>query len=128
MNNDTLLLRQVNPSFVQGDTFSSQVFSSQTFKPTKKDKGLLSVYNGDKFEPDESFYHFTNDQGFDSAGVVAVNKQECVEEELPVNEDNNPFDGHCTIDFCKLNNTQIEKKAKKLKAKAQKRGWLYQKQ
>ena len=52
MDNDTLLLRQVHPSWMVGDTISQQVFSSQTFKPTPKDEGLLSMYNADVFNAD----------------------------------------------------------------------------
>lgn len=127
MTEDTLLLRQVHPSFVQGDSISSQVFSSQTFKPTPKDQGLLSVYNGEKFTPDDAFIHYTTNQNLESAGVVAVSSKECQEEELPVNEDNDPFDGHCSINYNGLSNSQISKKAQKLKAKAATRGWLYSK-
>lgn len=122
---DTLLLRQVNPSFVQGDVISSQVFSSQVFRPTAKDHGLLSVYHGDKFDADKAHQHFT-DQNLPSAGVVAVSCQECHSEQLPVHEDNKPFDGHCSIDYTHLASAgQVDKKAKKLKAYAQQRGWLY---
>jgi len=40
VNDSTLLHRQVNPAFVQ----SGRV-TSQAFKPTPKDQGLLSVYD-----------------------------------------------------------------------------------
>lgn len=124
MNPKTLLLRQVNPSFVQGNTISTQVFTSQTFRPTPKDEGKLSVYHGDKFDARESFDHFT-ERGYASAGVVGVTKIECDTEALPVDEDNDPFNGHCSIDYKGLSNGQMEKKAKKLKSYAQARGWLY---
>lgn len=127
MTEDTLLLRQVHPSFVQGDSISSQVFSSQTFKPTPKDEGLLSVYNGEKFNPDDAFIHYTTNKNLESAGVVAVSNNECSEESLPVREDNDPFEGHCSIDYRDLTNNQVGKKAQRLKAKAAKRGWLYTK-
>ena len=119
-------MRQVHPSFVQGDSISSQVFSSQVFTPTEKDNNLLSTYNGDKFFADESFYHFEN-QGYKTSGVVAVKNEECQNESLPVIEDNDPFDGHCSIDYNGLTNNATKKKAKKLKKRASDRGWLFHK-
>lgn len=128
MHQDTLLLRQVHPSFVQADKISSQVFSitSQVFRPTPKDDYKLSVYNGEKYSPKESHAHFTNmNSDFKSYGVVAVTIQECKNEALNCTENNFPFDGHSFIDFEELPNGQIEKKAKKLKNYATERGWLY---
>ena len=74
MDNNTLLLRQVHPSWVVGDIISQQVFSSQTFRPTPKDEGLLSVYNGTHFDGNSAYDHFTNEQHLQSAGVVADRK------------------------------------------------------
>lgn len=128
MQKDTLLLRQVHPSFIQADKISSQVFSitSQVFKPTPKDNNKLSVYNGEKYSPQESHTHFTNiDKSYKSHGVVAVSVEECNNEVLNCEENNIPFDGHSFIDFEPLSINQIEKKAKKLKNYAMSRGWLY---
>jgi hypothetical protein len=123
MEEETLLLRQVHPSFMQGDRLSSLVFSSQTFRPTPKDEGCLSVYNGNKYTPDESFDHYVNEML--SAGVVAVTVAECSAIELPVEEDNEPFNGHSFIDYRNKSNGQIKKKASILKRKATDRGWLF---
>lgn len=125
MKNDSLLHRQVHPSFVQGENISSQVFTSQVFKPTPKDKFQLSVYNGEIFEAEESYYHYTED-GKKSSGVVSVTNGECIDNELPVTIDNNPFEGHCSINYKDLTSGEINKKAKKLKALAAKRGWQFQ--
>ncbi len=124
MNNDTLLLRQVHPSWVVGDTISQQTFSSQTFKPSTKDQGLLSVYNGEVFDAYGAFEHYT-DQDLTSAGVVAVTLGECDTVSIPVLEDNNPFHGHCSLDYRKLSGNGVKKAASALKAFAHKRGWLY---
>ena len=43
MTSETLLLRQIHPSFVQKGRVTSQAF-----RPTPKDEHLLSVDNGDK--------------------------------------------------------------------------------
>ena len=127
MDKDTLLLRQVNPSWMVGDTISQQVFSSQTFKPTPKDEGLLSVYNGAVFTPVEAYDHFTS-QNLPSVGVVAVTPEECATVPLPVLEDNAPFHGHCSLDYRELSGNGIKKAASSLKAYAQDRGWLYKKE
>lgn len=124
MDDSVLLLRHVHPNFIQGDKVSSQVFSSLVFKPFPKDKGLLSVYNNEKFTPAESFEHYT-DKDLASSGVVAVTVSECTSIELPTNEDNDPFDGHAHIDFTDLSTNQIGKKSKRLKNLANQRGWLY---
>ncbi|MCC6186100.1 MAG: hypothetical protein IT256_03000 [Chitinophagaceae bacterium] len=126
MEKNTLLHRQVNPSFVQAECVSSQVFSvtSQTFKPTPKDNLKLSVYNGEKYTAEDSFAHFKT-QGYQSAGVLSLEVSECDNESLPVVEDNHPFDGHTYVDFNALTNSAIEKKAKKLKKYALDRGWQH---
>ncbi len=127
MEKQTLLHRQVHPSFVQADKISLQVFiiTSQVFKPTPKDDSKLSVYNSEKFTAKESFSHFISEPKNNSIGVVSVNVEECSLESLPVIEDNIPFDGHCHIDFKNLTSNQVEKKAKKLKLAAMNRGWQY---
>jgi len=112
MDEDTLLHRQVHPGWIIGNTISIQAFSSQTFKPTPKDKGLLSVYNG-------------NNQGLKSVGVVAVTPAECKTVPVPVVEDNEPFDGHCSIDYRGLSGNRVKKAASILKSFAQERGWQY---
>src|SRR5690554_7803013 len=124
MDSNNKLFRQVHPSFVQGDSVSSQVFSSQTFRPTPKDDNKLSVYNESVFTAKESYEHFQN-QGYISAGVVGVSKKECDSESLPVHEDNEPFEGHCSIDYSGLETGAIKKKAKKLKNYASKRGRIF---
>ena len=127
MNINTLLLRQVHPSFVLKDNISVQVFtaSSQTFRPTPKDDLKLSVYNNEKFSPQESYNHFISQEGNFSFEVLAVNSLECQKESLTCLEDNNPFDGHSIIDFSGKSKGQIEKSAKYLRSAAMSRGWLY---
>jgi len=125
MKDNTLFFRQVHPSFIQGDTISSQVFTSQVFKPTPKDKGFLSVYNSELFSAEESFYHYTEDGNKKSVGTLAVSKLECDQNNLPIQNDNIPFKGHCSLDYRGLSNNEIGKKAKKLKSLAQKRDWQF---
>jgi len=122
---EKILFRQVHPSFTQGDKISILAFSSMVFKPFPKDEGLLSVYNGEKFDVESAYTHYTELQKLASAGVVGVSVSECKAESLNVIDDNDPFDGHSSIDFKDLPAKEILKKAKMLKAKAQLRGWLY---
>lgn len=131
MTNETLLHRQIHPTWIQNDVVSSQAFieeksiASLSFTPSAKDKNKLSVYNGDKFSPEESFNHFAIN--FESAGVLSVTIVEVNSiGSLSAYEDNNPFDGHSVIDYSKVESpTQIKKKAKKIKNIAIQRGWTH---
>ncbi|GAB3560413.1 hypothetical protein [Spirosoma fluminis] len=131
MQDNTLLHRQVHPNFVQNKTVSTQAFlqqedvSSLSFTPKRDDNNLLSVYNGDKFTPEQSYSHYT--QKFISYGVLSISKSECESiEPLTANEDNDPFDGHSHIDFSKVESKgKIKVKAQNLRDIAIKRGWAY---
>ncbi len=113
---ETLLYRQINPNFIDNGRISSQVFviTSAVFKPTPKDNDLLSVYNGEKFSPESAHAHFT-ELGLKSVGVAAITNLECVIENLEVINDNDPFEGHCSVDFSGKSSNQKDKIAKKLK-------------
>jgi hypothetical protein len=117
---DTLLLRQVHPGFIQDGRPSSQVF-----RPTPKDEFKLSVYDGDLITPEQSWRHFTGELGCRSAGVLAVTVRECSEQSLPVVSSPEVFEQHAHIDFAGCTTGQIEKKGKKLLAAALGRGWLF---
>jgi hypothetical protein len=121
MKSETLLLRQVNPSWVQQGRVTSQVF-----KPTPKDNRRLSVYDGDQVTALQAWSHYTTELGFASVGVQAVTVAECVALELPAELDPTPFPAHAVIRFDACTPSQIEKKAKRLKAAAEVRGWLHQ--
>jgi hypothetical protein len=120
MKNDTLLLRQIHPSFVQGGRITSQAF-----RPNKKDKKKLSVYDNDMISPENAFRHYTEQLNYKSDGVMAVSVTECLELELPVEPDSKTFPEHVLIDFSNFAEAQIKKKAKLLKVKADSRGWMY---
>lgn len=122
MTSDTLLLRQVSPSWVQAGRITSQVF-----KPTPKDEKRLSAYDGDQISPSDSWSHYTESLGYDSVGVVAVTIGECEKHELPAEPKPEPFPEHVVIKFdgCS-SNSEIEKKAKHLKKAAENRGWQYE--
>lgn len=121
MTSDTLLFRQVNPYWMQQDRITSQ-----TFKPTPKDKEKLSAYDGDQVTAEESWEHYTRRLGFQSVGVVAVTVDECAKQELQAIPDPTPFPAHVFIDFSGLSGNQKIMKAKSLRVIAQNRGWQYQ--
>ena len=120
MNDNTLLLRQIHPSFIQHDRVTSQVF-----RPTPKDEKRLSVYGGDQIKPQEAWTHYTDTLGFESTGVMGVTVAECAGLSLPVNPEPERFPEHAVIDFADFEKKQIETKAKQLKACAVTRNWLY---
>ena len=121
MTGDTLLLRQVNPSWIQVGRVTSQVF-----RPTPKDKKRLSVYDGDLVSAEEAWEHYTDELGFASVGVLAVTVDECEAQDLTAESDPKPFRAHAVIKFDNCPTSQIAKKAKHLKKAAETRGWQYQ--
>lgn len=119
MTPNTLLLRQIHPSFVQGGRVTSQAF-----RPTPKDELHLSVDNGDRVTAEAAWQRFTATPAYKSIGVQAVSKTECEKQDLPLIEDAQPHPEHCSIDFTAFDRKAIEKKAKFLRAQAETRGWL----
>lgn len=121
MNSETILIRQIHPSFIQGGRVGSNAFC-----PTSKDEGKLSTYDGDKIDAEAAWQHYTEDLGHESAGAYGVSVGECESLELPVTEDPAPFPEHVLIDFSALGSSAIKKKSKKLRKFAVDRDWLYQ--
>lgn len=118
MNQKTLLLRQVHPSWVQQGRASSQAF-----RPTPKDEKQLSAYDGDQITAVKAWEHYTGILGLSSTGVLAVG--ECQGLSLLVNPDSSRFAEHVLIDFTPYTENEIKRKAKQLKALAECRGWQY---
>jgi hypothetical protein len=107
MKPETLLYRQINPNWVQGNRVTSQAF-----RPMPKDKQLLSAYDVDVINAEGSWRHFTSGLGFASIGVCAISVAECAELELQARPDPVPFPEHAVIDFAGLDNKAAEKKSK----------------
>lgn len=120
MTPDTLLLRQIHPSFIQDGRVTSQAF-----RPTPKDEFLLSVDDGDRINAETSWQRFTATPACKSIGVQAVSVAECAAQELPVIEDGQPHPEHCSVDFTTFDKKAIEKKAKLLRSQAETLGWLF---
>ena len=121
MNADTLLLRQIHPNWTTDD-----YVNSPAFRPTPKDGGLLSVYDGDRIAPEDAWIHYTEIEGLTSTGVVAVTVEECERSNLPVSHAPTPDNpDHMTIDFNGLSRNQARRMARKLTTFANERGWLF---
>lgn len=119
---DEPLYRQVHPHWiVDGEP------SSQAFKPTKKDAGMLSVALGSKTTAEDAFLHHTHVLNLASGGTWAVTAGEVAAVELDCFEqplENNH--AHGFIDFRNFGRKAVETKAKLLLAKARARGCVYQ--
>ncbi len=120
MTPDTLLLRQIHPSFIQDGRVTSQAF-----RPTPKDEFLLSVDDGDRVTAEASWQRFITNPACKSFGVQALSQAECTAQELTVVEDGEPYPEHCSVDFTAFDKKVIEKKSKLLRAQAETRGWLF---
>ena len=120
MTSETLLLRQIHPSFVQNGRATSQAF-----RPTPKDESQLSLDNGDKVLPEVAWRRFSLQPECSSYGVMAVSHGECSTNSIRVVEDGAPYPEHCYIDFSSFGTKASERIGKKLAALAHSRGWLY---
>lgn len=120
MTPETLLLRQIHPSFIQNGRVTSQAF-----RPTPKDEGFLSVDDGDRVSAEAAWQRFAGNPDCKSAGVQAISQAECAAQELAVIEDGQPHPEHCSVDFTAFDKKAIEKKSKLLRAQAETRGWLF---
>ena len=121
---DDLLFRNVNPSWLTNEG----VVQSVAFRPMPNDGGFLSVDCGNITTPDHSLSHFTGTLGNQSAGIVALHRDECASHDLPVQADpvTEPAvnDAHHLIDFSSYNKTQQKKVGKRLARVANERGWF----
>ena len=121
MKENTLLHRQIHPSWLRYDGDPN----AQAFKPTRKDNGLLSCYDGDLITAEDSWKHYTGQLMLSSVGAVSVTVSECFEQELPVIPDPSPFPEHVLMDFRGLTRREIEQRADALKKAATARGWTF---
>jgi hypothetical protein len=120
MNPETLLLRQIHPSFMP-----NQQLSSQAFFVFPKDENLLSVYDGDQISAAASFEHYTGVLGFESVAVYGVSVAEVTQLELQARPDPlENFVQHAVIEFS-ADQKQARKLAKKLRDFAAARDCLF---
>lgn len=127
MNVHTLLLRQVNPNFIQNGELTSQAFV-----PFPKDRGGLSVDDHDQTTPEASYIYYTRTLGLKSAGVWAVSGAEVQgtglsyrADPVPDTPDRPGNPAHALINFGDRSDKECRKLAKRLKHHAAERGCLY---
>jgi len=90
-----LLYRQIHPNWVDDGKPSSQAF-----RPTQKDKGMLSIAQGSKTTAEGAYRHYTEVRKLASAGSWAVTVGETVEADLGCFADPQVDDpNHGFIDF-----------------------------
>ncbi len=121
MTDETILLRQVNPSFVENEGTSSQAFF-----PFPKDKNKLSVDDGDRTSAQAAFEFYTQVRKLESAGTWGVTGAEVTSTGLTYVPD--PLDdnaAHALIEFGERSVKECRKLARKLKAFANTRKRLY---
>lgn len=122
MTPDTLLYRQIHPSWLKEGRATSQAF-----RPTPKDDNHLSVYDGDQIGAAAAWRHYTLTLMLTSAGVVAVTLNECRQQQLTVVPDPLPdFAEHTLIDFSSRSANQARHVARQLARAANARGWQFQ--
>ena len=101
MNEETPLYRQVHPGWIRDG-----ISTSQAFRPTPKDIGMLSVHDGDRITAAATWERYVA-QGMESFGVLAVTKGECERLGLRVIPDPLPESPeHVLIDFTGLNRSR----------------------
>lgn len=122
-----LLFRQVHPAFVRDGRPSSQVF-----RPTPKDEGMLSVNGGSKTNPATAFEQFVTRPGCTSCGVLAASVAECAVEQLaayeaPLEAADDGYDdpSHAIVDYRNVAKSAAEKKSGRLVRVAMVRGFLH---
>jgi len=115
-----LLLRQVHSSFVKDNQITSQAF-----RPTPKDKHLLSFDDGNRIDAQRAWIRHNSLPNATSSGVLAVSKQECETHELAVFYDGTPYPEHVSVGFSNHSSNKQRRIAKRLRDHAIKRGWLF---
>ncbi len=120
-----LFFRQVHPSYLSADG----ELQSRSFVPTAKDEGKLSVDDSTKTSAEDSYRHFTENLGLQSAGTWAVSPEEVsAHEELAIEMSPLPDNpAHCSIDFNAVSSKgKIKRIAQTLAAMASARGCLFE--
>lgn len=122
---DELLWRNVHPSWVEADG----KISSQAFRPTSKDGGLLSTARSSKVTAAEHYDEHTVARGLASSGIWAVSVGEATALSLPSLYDEHSAaipqrapKGHTSIDFTGLSGGAARKAGGTLRDHAEARG------
>lgn len=120
-----LLFRQVNQAFVREGRVGSQAF-----RPTPKDKRMLSVARGALTSAEAAFQLHIGCRKLGSAGTWGVTVGECSGLGLParpdpISEQPCPDPAHAVVDFADLSNRKVEAHGARLARCANDRGRLH---
>ena len=117
LNDDSiLLLRVVNPAWVQADEVTSQVFAPYG-------GNSISVFDGSLISPVEAFERFS--ESHDAYGVIGISVGEARSLGVEVIEDRIPYREHISLKFPEMSRNDQKKLSRKLRDVAMSRGWLY---
>lgn len=115
---DEALFRQVHPDWIQAGRPTSQAF-----RPSPKDEGLLSVARGSKTTAAAAFELHTQRRSLRSVGVWGFRLRDCSEIGLDAYDDPVatpvPDPAHAVVDFLSLGHNDIRAKSQLLKARAE---------
>lgn len=124
---DEVLYRQIHPTFVQDG-----VPTSQSFVPTPKDDGKLSVDRSSLTTAESAHSHFVG-KGRQSSAVYGVSVNEfgvqtidCFPDPIDEPEDRNP--SHAYANYKPFTSNDQKNKAKRIKQSALLRGRLHPKE
>lgn len=120
-DSDEVLFCQVNPGWLVDDEPSSQAF-----RPTPKDEGMLSVSRGSMTTAEAAYRLHAEERQLRSAGTWGVTVGEAQQDGLAAVED--PLDddpAHAFIDYRGLGRGATEARAKVLRSRARERGALF---
>ena len=112
----TLLLRIVNPRWVEDGRVTSQAFLTSRGRP-------VSVFDGSMITPEEAFHRFEGDH--EAYGVIGVTVAEARSLGMEVVEDREPYVEHISLVFPPCSGNQERRLARELRELANRRGWLY---
>lgn len=121
MDESRLFLRQIHTLMLDDDGPQSCAF-----RPTPKDSGKLSGYDGERVSPAEAFEHYTHTLGLASAAVFGVSEGECLPLALFILDSPtaaNPF--HVHLDFSFADKAEARRFSKALRDHAVARGRLH---
>lgn len=116
-NDDVLLLRIVNPNWVQDDSITSLAFAPSGGRP-------VSTFDGSMITPREALERFVDD-GHAAYGVVGLTVGEVRSLGLDVIEDRVPYPEHISLSYPDCSRNEVKRISRALRDLAQRRGWLY---
>ena len=121
MNGDTLLHRQIHPTFLEADGGVAYF----AFRPFPRDEGKLSAYNGDLITAKAAWNHYRTAFKLKSVGVLSISVDECESQGTTQIHDGHGYPEHASIDFTCLSKRKARDAAKKLAEFAMDRGWQF---